>query len=58
MRDTIKKAIRERAYLVPSLFFHLKDAREGKENEVKGAGGLVLSSDIEKVKNPQLIEAE
>ena len=32
--DTIKKAIRERAYLVPGLFFHLIDQREGKEREV------------------------
>jgi DNA gyrase subunit B len=32
--DTVKKAIRERAYLVSGLFFHLKDLREGKENEV------------------------
>ncbi|HYM65110.1 MAG TPA: DNA topoisomerase subunit B [Candidatus Sulfotelmatobacter sp.] len=32
--ETIKKAIRERAYLVPSLFFHLQDHRVGKEQEV------------------------
>ena len=32
--DTIKKAIRERAYLVPGLFFHFFDLREGKEKEV------------------------
>ncbi|MDZ4228207.1 MAG: DNA topoisomerase subunit B [Candidatus Levybacteria bacterium] len=32
--DTIKKAIRERAYLVSKLFFHFKDAREGQEKEV------------------------
>ncbi len=32
--DTVKKAIRERAYLVSGLFFHLYDLREGKENEV------------------------
>ncbi len=32
--DTIKKLIRERAYLVPSLYFHLIDKREGKEQEV------------------------
>lgn len=32
--DTIKKAIRERAYLVPKLFFHLYDKRLGKEKEV------------------------
>ena len=32
--DTIKKAIRERAYLVPKLYFHFKDARVGQEKEV------------------------
>ncbi len=32
--DTIKKAIRERAYLVPNLYFHLYDHRKGKEQEV------------------------
>lgn len=32
--DVIKKAIRERAYLVPGLFFHLVDEREDKEQEV------------------------
>ncbi|MBI2195705.1 MAG: type IIA DNA topoisomerase subunit B [Candidatus Levybacteria bacterium] len=32
--DTVKKAIRERAYLVPNLYFHLYDLREGKENEI------------------------
>jgi DNA gyrase subunit B len=32
--DVIKKAIRERAYLVPGLFFHLKDERENQEREV------------------------
>jgi len=32
--DTIKKAIRERAYLVPSLYFHLMDKREGREQEI------------------------
>jgi DNA gyrase subunit B len=32
--DTVKKLIRERAYLVPNLFFHLYDHREGKEQEV------------------------
>ncbi len=32
--DTIKKAIRERAYLVPKLYFHFKDKREGQEKEV------------------------
>ncbi len=32
--DTIKKLIRERAYLVPNLYFHLFDHREGQEKEV------------------------
>jgi DNA gyrase subunit B len=32
--DTIKKLIRERAYLVPNLFFHLYDHRQGHEQEV------------------------
>ncbi len=31
--ETIKKAIRERAYLVPSLYFHLQDHRKGQEKE-------------------------
>jgi DNA gyrase subunit B len=32
--ETIKKAIRERAYLVPKLYFHFFDKREGQEKEV------------------------
>ena len=32
--ETIKKAIRERAYLVPNLYFHLYDARKDNENEI------------------------
>ena len=32
--DTVKKAIRERAYLVPNLFFHLIDKREGQTKEI------------------------
>jgi DNA gyrase subunit B len=32
--DTIKKAIRERAYLVPKLYFHFFDKREGLAQEV------------------------
>lgn len=32
--DTIKKAIRERAYLVPNLYFHFYDLRKGRENEI------------------------
>ncbi len=32
--DIVKKAMRERAFLVPNLYFHLYDLREGKENEI------------------------
>ncbi len=32
--DTVKKLIRERAYLVPNLYFHLYDHREGRQQEV------------------------
>jgi DNA gyrase subunit B len=32
--DTIKKLIRERAYLVPDLYFHFYDHREGRQQEV------------------------
>ena len=32
--DTIKKLIRERAYLIPNLYFHLYDKREGQEKEI------------------------
>jgi DNA gyrase subunit B len=32
--DTVKKLIRERAYLVPNLYFHLYDHRAEKQNEI------------------------
>jgi DNA gyrase subunit B len=32
--DAVKKLIRERAYLVPNLYFHFIDQREGKEQSV------------------------
>ncbi|HXS15255.1 MAG TPA: DNA gyrase subunit B [Candidatus Saccharimonadales bacterium] len=32
--EYVKKMIRERAYLVPKLYFHFQDLREGKEKEV------------------------
>lgn len=40
--ETIKKAIRERAYLVPKLYFHFKDLREeqGKEVNYYFEGGI------------------
>ncbi|OGH06269.1 MAG: DNA gyrase subunit B [Candidatus Levybacteria bacterium RBG_16_35_11] len=41
--DMIKKAIRERAYLVPTLYFHLIDQREGsqKETHYYFEGGII-----------------
>jgi len=53
--DIVKKAIRERAYLVPGLFFHLYDGREGKENEVNYyfEGGITaLVSKLNENKGP------
>lgn len=32
--DTIKKALRERAYLVPNLYFHLLDVRADEQKEI------------------------
>lgn len=32
--EMVKKAIRERAYLVPGLYFHFYDKREGKQKEI------------------------
>lgn len=53
--DTIKKTIRERAYLIPGLYFHLYDIREGKEREVNYyfEGGITsLVSKLNENKNP------
>lgn len=53
--DTIKKAIRERAYLVPGLAFHLTDTREGKEQETNFyfEGGITaLVSKLNENKGP------
>ncbi|HZQ29674.1 MAG TPA: DNA topoisomerase (ATP-hydrolyzing) subunit B [Patescibacteria group bacterium] len=53
--DTIKKAIKERAYLVPKLFFHLIDLREGSEKQVNfyfEGGILSLVEKINENKNP------
>ncbi len=54
--DTIKKAIRERAYLVPKLYFHLVDQREEEVNEVNYYFEGGIRSLIEKInenKEPQ-----
>lgn len=53
--DYIKKAIRERAYLVPSLYFHLTDLRgdEAKEVNYYFEGGIQsLVEKINENKNP------
>lgn len=53
--ETIKKAIRERAYLVPGLFFHLQDHRKDQEKEINFyfEGGITaLVSKINENKGP------
>ncbi|MCL4354312.1 ATP-binding protein, partial [Patescibacteria group bacterium] len=53
--DTVKKAIRERAYLVPNLYFHLFDLREGQEKEINYyfEGGITaLVEKLNENKNP------
>jgi len=47
--DTIKKAIRERAYLVPKLYFHFVDKRIGTEREVHYYFEGGISSLVEKL---------
>lgn len=39
--DTIRKQIKERAYLVPRLYFHLLDERSGKRENFYFEGGIV-----------------
>lgn len=63
--DVIKKAIRERAYLVPSLYFHLMDKREGRQQEVNfyfegGITALVSKINENKtiIHNPIFIEKQ
>ncbi len=53
--DTIKKTIRERAYLIPGIYFHFYDTREGKEREVNYyfEGGITsLVAKLNDNKNP------
>lgn len=53
--DTIKKAIRERAYLVPGLYFHLLDLRGDEPKEVNYYFEGGIQSLVEKInenKNP------
>ncbi len=47
--EIVKKAIRERAYLVPKLYFHLTDKREGKEKEVNYYFEGGITSLVEKI---------
>jgi DNA gyrase subunit B len=53
--ETVKKAIRERAYLVPGLYFHLQDHRKEQEKEINFyfEGGITaLVSKINENKEP------
>jgi DNA gyrase subunit B len=45
----VQKMIRERAYLVPKLFFHLIDKREGKEREINYFFEGGITSLVEKI---------
>lgn len=47
--EMIKKMIRERAYLVPKLYFHFIDNREGKEKEVNYYFEGGITSLVEKI---------
>jgi DNA gyrase subunit B len=50
---TLEKQIRERAYLVAGLFFHLKDERSGLERNFYFDGGIKsLAEDLNKNKTP------
>lgn len=53
--DTIKKVVRERAYLVPNLYFHLYDKRQESEKKLNFyfEGGIAaLVSKLNENKNP------
>lgn len=47
--EMIKKMIRERAYIVPKLYFHFFDNREGKEKEVNYYFEGGITSLVEKI---------
>jgi DNA gyrase subunit B len=52
--DVLKKTIKERAYLIPKIFFHLKDERTAAETHYYFEGGIVaLVSALNKNKGPQ-----
>jgi DNA gyrase subunit B len=61
--DIIKKSLRERAYLVPKLFFHLYDERLAKEAHFYFEGGIKslvadLNRDKEPIHDPIYIERQ
>jgi len=47
--ETIKKAVRERAYLVPKLYFHLLDRREEPQKEINYYFESGIKSLVEKI---------
>ncbi len=51
--ETLKKSIKERAYLIPRIFFHLKDERNNAQFHYYFEGGIVsLVKTLNKNKNP------
>lgn len=51
--DTLKRSIKERAYLIPKIFFHLYDNRTNSEMHYYYEGGIVsLIKSINKNKSP------
>ena len=61
--ETIKKSLRERAYLVPKLRFHLYDERDGSEAHFYFEGGIKslvadLNRDKEALHDPIYIERQ
>ncbi|MDP3941336.1 MAG: DNA gyrase subunit B [bacterium] len=53
--DTIKKAIRERAFLVPKIFFHMFDRRKEKTKEVHYYFEGGITSLVEKINENKVI---
>ncbi len=50
--EILKKSLRERAYLLPKLFFHLVDERTGEETNYYFEGGIkALAEDLNKNKD-------
>ncbi len=53
--DTVKKAMQERAFLVPNLYFHLYDLRVGKENEINYYFEGGITSLVEKINENKIV---